>query len=287
MSANATNPSTGGMDCTKAAREETLEGYLAGTLSEEDRDALEEHYFECARCFEDLQALQAIRDALPRAIADFEANPTRVVPGWALAGALAAAIVLAVGAALWMRPVPGETSETAARQPPSRPAEPEVPRPRASDAAVASGSSLEQLARFEPPRYEPLRVRGLSDEATVRFQRGMEHYRRADYQAAVDHLRVAAEMDPEAAHTRFFLGVAHLMLGQDDAGIARLRATIALGDSPYLEDAHFYLAKAFLKRKDLGAAETQLNALIRLPGSKSDEARRLLARIQKLKERSE
>jgi tetratricopeptide (TPR) repeat protein len=115
----------------------------------------------------------------------------------------------------------------------------------------------------------------------------MEHYRRADYRAAVDDLRVAAEMDPEAAHTRFFLGVAHLMLGQDDAGIARLRATIALGDSPYLEDAHFYLAKAFLKRKDLGAAETQLNALIRLPGSKSDEARRLLSGIQTLKERSD
>ena len=34
-----------------------------------------------------------------------------------------------------------------------------------------------------------------------------------------------------------------------------LQATIALGDSPYLEDAHWYLAKAFLRRKDLGAAE--------------------------------
>ena len=284
MSANATNPSTGGMDCTKAAREETLERYLAGTLSEEDREALEEHYFGCARCFDDLQALQAIRDELPRAVAAFEANPSRVVPRWALAAALAAAIVLAVGAALWMRPVPLEISETKALPPPSRP---EMPQPRTSDPAVASGPSLEQLARFEPPRYEPLRVRGVSDEATARFQRGMEHYRRAEYAAAVDNLRAAAEMDPEAAHTGFYLGVAHLLLGQDDAGIARLRATIALGDSPYLEDAHFYLAKAFLKRKDLGAAETQLKELIRLPGSKRDEARRLLSGVQQLKERSE
>ena len=287
MSANATNPSKSGMDCTKAAGEEILERYLAGSLSDEDRDAFEEHYFGCARCFEELQALKAIRDELPRAVADFEANPTRGVPAWALAAALAAAIVLAVGAVLWMRPVPLEISETTELQPPSRPAQPGMPQPRASDAAVATGPSLEQLARFEPPRYEPLRVRGVSDEATARFQRGMEHYRRADYAAAVDDLRVAADMDPEAAHTRFFLGVAHLMLGQDDAGIARLRATIALGDSPYLEDAHFYLAKAFLKRKDLGAAETQLNELIRLPGSKRDEARRLLSGVQQLKERSE
>ena len=94
-------------------------------------------------------------------------------------------------------------------------------------------------------------------------------------------------MDPEAAHIRFFLGVTHLMLGQDDAGIDRLRATIALGDSPYLEDAHFYLAKAFLRRKDLGAAETQLNELIQLPDPRRDEARRLLSGVQQLKERSE
>ena len=61
-------------------------------------------------------------------------------------------------------------------------------------------------------------------------------------------------------------------LGQDDAAIDQLRATIALGDSAYLEDAHFYLAKAFLRRKDLGAAETQLKKLIELRGSRSDEA---------------
>ena len=94
---------------TKAAREEILERYLAGSLSDEDRDAFEEHYFGCARCFEELQALKAIRDELPRAVADFEANPTRGFPGWAPAAALAAAIVLAVGAVLWMRPVPLES----------------------------------------------------------------------------------------------------------------------------------------------------------------------------------
>ena len=33
-------------------------------LSDEDRDAFEEHYFECARCFEELQALQGIRGEL-------------------------------------------------------------------------------------------------------------------------------------------------------------------------------------------------------------------------------
>ena len=44
MSANATNSSKDTMDCDRVAREEILERYLAGGLSEEDRDAFEEHY---------------------------------------------------------------------------------------------------------------------------------------------------------------------------------------------------------------------------------------------------
>jgi hypothetical protein len=115
----------------------------------------------------------------------------------------------------------------------------------------------------------------------------MEHYRKAEYARAAEDLRVAADLDPEAAHSRFFLGISHLLLKQDDAGIDRLQATIALGDSAYLEDAHFYLAKAFLGRPDPRAAETQLKKLVQLGGSRSNEARRLLAAIQKLNERSE
>jgi len=93
-------------------------------------------------------------------------------------------------------------------------------------------------------------------------------------------------LDPDAPHIVFFLGISHLMLGQDDAAIAGLRATIALGDSPYLEEAHWYLAKAFLRRNDLRAAETQLRTLIDLRGSGRAEARRLLTQVETLKQRS-
>ena len=67
----------------------------------------------------------------------------------------------------------------------------------------------------------------MPDEATKRFERGMEQYRKADYAGAVDGLRAAAELDPDGVHILFFLGVSHLMLGHDDAAIERLRATIA------------------------------------------------------------
>ena len=64
MSANTTNSAKGRMDCGRVTRDEIIESYLVGRLSDEDRDAFEAHYFECARCFGDLQALQAIQGEL-------------------------------------------------------------------------------------------------------------------------------------------------------------------------------------------------------------------------------
>ena len=72
MSADTTSSSKRGMDCDRAAREEVFESYLAGRLSEEDRAAFEEHYLGCARCFDELQTLQGIRDVLSHGDAQFE-----------------------------------------------------------------------------------------------------------------------------------------------------------------------------------------------------------------------
>jgi tetratricopeptide (TPR) repeat protein len=284
MSANATNSSKRRMDCGRVAREEILEGYLMGRLNEEERDAFEEHYFECARCFDELQTLRAIRGELRHRGAEFETRPTHSFLRWATAAGLAAAVVLAVAVQLWMRPVLPSGQPEATNAPTAPQAQlPETPRPQQPEARVAPGPSLEELARVEPPRYEPLRLRGAPDEATEQFKRGMERYRMADYTQAVEDLRAAAELDPGAAHIRFFLGICHLMLGQDNAAVDRLRATIALGDSPYLEDARLYLAKAYLRQRNLGAAETQLKRLIQLGGSESGEARQLLTQVERLK----
>jgi len=286
MSADATSSSKRGMDCGRATREEIFESYLADRLSEEDRAAFEEHYFGCPRCFDELQTLQAIREELRSHGGEFEGNAARIVPRWARAAGLAAAVVLAAATTLtlWMRApvasgVPKETAPPVRSQAES----PRRPQPQQSERAGESQPSLEQVARIQPPPYQPLRLRGVPDEATARFQRGMERYRNADYAGALAELRGAGELDPEASHIRFFLGICHLMVSEDDAGIERLRATIGLGDSPYLEEAHLYLAKAFLRRRDFGAAEAELKALIQLRGSKSAEAGRLLMQIQKLK----
>src|SRR5262245_35007513 len=223
MTTNTTDPSKERMNCARVAREEVLEGYLLGRLSEADRDAFEEHYFGCDRCFDDLRALQSIRSELQHGGAEVPSSGRYPLFRWVPIG-LAAAAVLA-GVALWMRPMlsrpsPEITNPSASSQP-----QPEQPRARPPEPNVQPGPSIEQLARIEPPRYEPSALRGPLDEATQHFQRGMEHYRKADYAKAVDELRAARKLDPDAAHVSFFLGASQLMLGHDDAAVDALRAT--------------------------------------------------------------
>jgi tetratricopeptide (TPR) repeat protein len=285
MTADTTYPSGRRMDCDRVMREQILEAYLVGQLTEGDRDAFEEHYFECARCFRDLQTLRAVQGELQRAGAGSDARITRPLMGWASAAALAAVVVLATSVVLWMRTQPPTGPVRSARTQPQVEAQPtDRPGPaRRAEPAVSPEPTLAQLARVEPAPYEPLTLRGAQGEATTRFQRGMERYRQADYRGAIPDLSTAAESDPAAAHIRFFLGVSHLLLGQDRAAITWLQATIAVGDSAYVEDAHFYLAKAYLRRDDLSAAEKHLKRVVQLRESRSGEARHLLTQLARLK----
>jgi tetratricopeptide (TPR) repeat protein len=280
------------MDCGVVAREEIAERYLTGGLAEQDREAFEEHYFACARCFDELQVLQGIREELRRPETESESPAPRSILWWllrpstapVLASGIAAAILLSVGLTVWMR-APRPDTVVATKTGPSRPVGAESAQPRASEPSAAPATSIEQLARVEPAPYEPVTLRGPANEATTRFRQGMEWYKKSDYGAAVTDLQAAADIDPGAAHIQFFLGVSHLLNGQDGAAIRHLQATVQLGDSPYLEEAHLYLAKAFLRKHDISAAEADLDAAIRLNGAHADEARRLLADIKRLEKR--
>ena len=129
MSLNTTNPSKGRMDCDRVAREDILESYLAHTLSEADREAFEEHYFECARCFDALATLQTLQAELQRTRAELEPDtPSSSFP-WRRVAAVAAAVVLSVGLLVWMRAKPpAAVSEQADVQLSPGATPPETPR---------------------------------------------------------------------------------------------------------------------------------------------------------------
>lgn len=302
MTSDATSPLKDGMDCARVAQEDILEGYLLGKLSEEDRDAFEEHYFECAGCFDQLRTLQDLREELAHARTEPDLGARRVFQ-WAAVAAFgtAASISLALVVSLYHPPAAIGGREEIRAFPQS---EPTGSPSRETDGRAKA--TFEQLAQVEPPPYQLATLRGPSDEATRRFAVGMVQYRKANYTNAVHDLVAAKRLDPNGADISFFLGVSELMLGHLDVAIDSLQDTIALGDSPYLEDAHFYLAKAFLRlssrsglralgadgrgkvaaRQGLsdGQAEAELNQVIRLGGPRSEEAQRLLTEIDRLKQ---
>jgi len=239
------------MDCALVKDENLSARYLLGELSEDKQVAFEEHFFECERCFEELETLRAVQAELVESEDAVQAQvptrgPRRI---WFIAVGMAAAVV-AIGIALQLM-TPATT----------------VP------------PELLELARIEPPHYQEVRLRGAADEAQQRFRTAMEFYSAGDYASAIPGLEDAAELDPTAPNVSFFLGACYLLTGRTSEGVETLQRTVDLGDTPYLEEALFLLAKASLQTGDRGTAEEALRQVIGLEGEWESESRSLLRQM--------
>lgn len=256
------------MTCENFDSTGTLERYLAGKLSEPERDAFEQHYFACDRCFEALRLLRATRDALRaagapvplRAPIPFAIFRRRAV--WAAIG-LAAAIFVGVVFVLANRqPVPN----------PPRTAQVSAPAPLSPD--------IQLLARMDPPAYDAQTLRGAESASARRFHDAMASYAARDFVTARDALRKVLDADPSSLDARYFLGICHLLTGGLEPGIAELRHVIDAGSaSPYVEEAHFYLAKAYLKQGKVREAREKFGKVAAQTGDLRQQAREILDRL--------
>jgi len=256
------------MECAQIKREEVVERYLTGSLHPEERESFEEHYFACEQCFAALQAHRALQAELSASAPQIRAMPAPIPTVWRWTAAMvtAAVVILAALGIRW-----GVKPDLS---PPASPTQIMQPGP--------AGPSLAELARFDPPTYTPAVLRGAQDEAMRKFRVAMKHYQQADYARAISGLREAAKLNPKDAGALFFLGVSYLLSGQTNEGIAALQQSVALGDTPYLEEAHYYLGKAFLRKGNLAVARRELEEVVRLDGDHEDEARRLLQQLAAL-----
>ena len=251
------------MDCDQIEREELIEKYLTGRLDRAEQEGFEAHYFSCPKCLKKLEVSRLLQEKLweqGEKILPKTQKPHRVWikrRAWAVSAAAVALVV--VGVALWWQfKGPG----------------------RAPAGTKEILSSLIMLARIQPPSYIPPALRGAEDEAAERFRLGMGYYQEGRYGEAIPDLRTAAELNPNRAGIRFFLGICLLLTEKTDEGIEELKATIGLGDSVYLEEAHFYLAKAFLAKGDVGAAKEELNWVLEKGSNLKEEAAQILAQLQ-------
>lgn len=292
------------LDCRQVAAGEIAERYLRGDLSPQVQEAYELHYFECEPCFREFRELQSLQTALGRlsssAIVPRKPAKAALVRWryrWAWLGVPAMAVSAAVVALLL---VPVLREEPVARAPVVRPAATtprvevgspadvdvaEQPRPErrtSSPAEPRRSQVLARLARGTPPSYTPMVFRGFRGEADQLFEQGMQQYLAGNFATATSILRRAATEDPGRTDVAFFLAASELMEHRYAAARAGFEGVISRGDTPFAEEAHFYLAKACIGLGAVECARSALDAVIEGEGSLAREARSLSAELERL-----
>ncbi len=254
------------MTCDEIESGEIAEEYLLGRLSEPARAEFEAHYFDCPRCLERVELLEAAREQL---VSTAAARPA--LGRWRHGiGAVAAAAVLVIAASIMtqLRSTP-TPAPSAARNI-------ELP----NQAAPPTGNvDFQALGAITPPKYDAPRLRSNPTASRRSFLGAMELYGRADFAAAIPGLRRAIELDPGSPQAHFFLAVCYLELERTQEAVAHLGEAVRLGESPYLEDAHFFLAKAYIRQRNLEMARRHLQTVIALDGERTAEAARLLSQL--------
>ena len=256
------------MTCEDVERHELAERYVLGRLEKDQQKAFENHYFSCAACSERLRIVEEACSALSVDAPRARAGRWRYV---AAALAAAAALVLALRAtedqwrdSLFVSPGPGTGTSPA----PSRvPASPSRPLPPSAGAV-------------QPPRYTAPQLGSTPPEAQRVFREAMDPYSGGNCDDAVAGLRRAVQMDESLIQARFYLAVCELVLGRPESAEDQLHRVVAGGESPHLEDAHFFLAKARIQQGDLDGARQELARVVAMKGARRAEAQRLLAQLR-------
>jgi TolA-binding protein len=257
--------------CQDVERGNIAEEYLLGRLPEEAASEFEAHYFGCPACLARVELLEGARTQLEGSAAERPAGNRfrRVIP----ALAAAAVLVLTAGVIRQFSRVP-ESAPVTAPAPNI-----ELPAPPADDQA-ARGPDLRAPGAIQPPRFDPPRLRESPTASRRTFLQAMEHYQRGEWQGALAGLETAAQQDPKAAPAHFFLGVCSLQLDRNADAVRHFANVVKLGESPYLEDAHFFLAKAHIRAGDLASAGRELQTVIALDGDRRAEAATLLSQLR-------
>lgn len=262
------------MSCAYVVDRSVTEQYVAGLLSDEERDAFEAHYFSCPRCFGELRAIAALQDEVARHRSDIlaESDVAQDVaqafrpaepsaPLWIPLLAAAAAVAIAV--AIWKPPSPPAT--TIAQQP--LPSATETPSPPSRDALLA-------LARVEPPAFVALTLRSASEPQA--FDDAMAAYAAHNYQDAAKDLKSVIAAQPVDVQANFYLAVSLLMTDDVAQAIDRLRVVLGAGDTPFRQTATILLAKARIREGNLDEAERQLEQISSASGARATDARTML-----------
>lgn len=235
------------LTCETVAEHGLVERYVAGRLGPgAEREAFEAHLLTCDACREEVRLALIVRAELA------PTTSRRSRRGWLLGVGLAAAAGLATLVVL---------------------------RGNGTDRVRPLG------AVRQPPIYLGVPIRGTSTPADSLFDAAMQAYAEGDYATSAAGLDRALANGADSTPALFFLGASRLLTGQQAAAEDAFRRVVALGDTPYLPEAHYYLAKAFLQQgerdaalRELRSAATGDSAVAASAAALSDSLSRLLTR---------
>jgi anti-sigma factor RsiW len=136
------------------------------------------------------------------------------------------------------------------------------------------------LRHFEPyPSIQPA-VRGTATATSL--SAALAQYERRDYRAALPALQEEVARKPEDATARFYAGMCRLALGQSRQAIDDLERVARAAGDDLQTPAEWYLALARLRAGDPAGARKDLAQIAEGRGFYRDQARGLLAEVERL-----
>ncbi|HEY4217272.1 MAG TPA: zf-HC2 domain-containing protein [Gemmatimonadaceae bacterium] len=236
--------------CELEGTEERAIRYASGQLDAKSGAAFEEHLVTCSACQEFVRFAVALRRTEVFRAAAPRRNTSR-----RLGSAIAAAVLVAVAAGLFIVAVPLRTSRVRA---------------------------LGTLA--SAPVYDGLIVRAAPAPSDSAFAAAMRDYAAGRYSTATTELDTLIARGTAGVPAFFFHGASALMLNRAAIGRDDFTRVVDGGPSPYAAEAHYYRALAELRLNDAGAAAADLRD-ISSDAAIYSRAHDLLDRVEALRSR--
>src|SRR5258706_14882414 len=106
----------------------------------------------------------------------------------------------------------------------------------------------------------------------------MTAYLEGRYGDAIGFLQSAMQTDKKTDDINFYLGVSQIMAGHPQEAEIPLGKVTGLGNSAYLQSAHYYLGKADIQHLNVSQAEAEFREAGALPGRLTADSQALLPR---------
>lgn len=225
--------------CVRYESAGTIAAFAANALPADVVEQFERHLVACPRCQREVRVATAIRAGLSRTPSTRPAALRRRVA--TVAGLALAASVVAI--------VMGRSDDERALQP-------------LGDVGV-------------PPAYAGVAVRRDAVAAESLFDAGMSRYVSGDIEGARALLNEARARGSDSVPTSFFLGVASLLVGDESTALQELQFVWNRAPNAYAAEAHYYAAKAWLRRANADSALAHLQSAAAIAGPFAATARAL------------